>query len=451
MSTLCLFKALSMSNSARKESTVGEIVNLMSVDANRILEAVPNLNILWSAPMLIALSLYFLWEIMGPSVLAGLAVMVVLIPINGFIANKVKNLQIQQMKTKDQRIKLMNEVLNGIKVLKMYAWEPSFEKIIESKREKEVKVLKAAAYLNAGTSFIWTCAPFMDSGGGEVLVLCFLDSGVGKDSGGGEVLVWCCVSRTPVSLMTFMTFILVDSSNVLDAQTAFVSLTLFNIMRGPLAMIPMVVATTIQAMVSIKRINKYLATEDLDRSSVSHEKSEKYALVMENGTFAWGDDEDPVLRNISVNVNKGSLVAIVGTVGSGKTSLVSGFLGEMNKLSGRVNTKGSIAYVPQQAWIQQSTLKDNITFGKNLDTALYDRVIEACALKSDLEILPGGDQTEIGEKVRNSPGLVSKYLSRIELLKILLESKQPICDDPHLLLSSFGCNFKVYVFGGMVN
>nr|CAD7203960.1 unnamed protein product [Timema douglasi] len=402
-------KALSMSNSARKESTVGEIVNLMSVDANRILEAIPNLNVLWSAPMLIALSLYFLWEIMGPSVLAGLAVMVVLIPINGFIANKVKTLQIRQMKTKDQRIKLMNEVLNGIKVLKMYAWEPSFEKIIESKRGKEIKVLKAAAYLNAGTSFIWTCAPFM------------------------------------VSLMTFMTFILVDSSNVLDAQTAFVSLTLFNIMRAPLAMIPMVVATMIQAMVSITRINKYLATEDLDRSSVSHEKSEKYALVMENGTFAWGDDEDPVLRNINVNVNKGSLVAIVGTVGSGKTSLVSGFLGEMNKLSGRVNTKGSIAYVPQQAWIQQSTLKDNITFGKNLDTALYDRVIEACALKSDLQILPGGDETEIGEKGINLSG---GQKQRVSLARaVYRDTEVYLLDDP---LSAVDSHVGKHIFENVI-
>nr|CAD7452939.1 unnamed protein product [Timema tahoe] len=402
-------KALSMSNSARKESTVGEIVNLMSVDATRILEAVPYLNILWSAPLQIALSLYFLWEIMGPSVLAGLAVMIVLIPINGFIANKVKNLQIQQMKTKDQRIKLMNEVLNGIKVLKMYAWEPSFEKIIESKRGKEIKVLKAAAYLNAGTSFIWTCAPFM------------------------------------VSLMTFMTFILVDSSNVLDAQTAFVSLTLFNIMRAPLAMIPMVVATTIQAMVSIKRINKYLATEDLDRSSVSHEKSEKYALVMENGTFAWGDDEEPVLRNINVNVNKGSLVAIVGTVGSGKTSLVSGFLGEMNKLSGRVNTKGSIAYVPQQAWIQQSTLKDNITFGKNLDTSLYDKVIEACALKSDLEILPGGDQTEIGEKGINLSG---GQKQRVSLARaVYRDTEVYLLDDP---LSAVDSHVGKHIFENVI-
>nr|CAD7413218.1 unnamed protein product [Timema poppensis] len=376
-------KALSMSNSARKESTVGEIVNLMSVDANRILEAIPNLNVLWSAPMLIALSLYFLWEIMGPSVLAGLAVMVVLIPINGFIANKVKTLQIRQMKTKDQRIKLMNEVLNGIKVLKMYAWEPSFEKIIESKRGKEIKVLKAAAYLNAGTSFIWTCAPFM------------------------------------VSLMTFMTFILVDSSNVLDAQTAFVSLTLFNIMRAPLAMIPMVVATMIQAMVSITRINKYLATEDLDRSSVSHEKSEKYALVMENGTFAWGDDEDPVLRNINVNVNKGFAGGHRGDCGVRQDLFGVGLSGGDEQVEWQSEhegkeEQGSIAYVPQQAWIQQSTLKDNITFGKNLDTALYDRVIEACALKSDLQILPGGDETEIGEKGINLSGGQKQRVSLVQ-------------------------------------
>jgi ATP-binding cassette, subfamily C (CFTR/MRP), member 1 len=96
-------------------------------------------------------------------VLAGLAVMIILIPVNGFIANRVKTLQIRQMKCKDERVKLMNEVLNGIKVLKLYAWEPSFEDQILKIREKEIKVLKSAAYLNAGTSFIWSCAPFLVS------------------------------------------------------------------------------------------------------------------------------------------------------------------------------------------------------------------------------------------------------------------------------------------------
>lgn len=156
-------KALVLSNAARKESTVGEIVNLMAVDAQRFMDLVTYLNMIWSAPLQISLAIYFLWQILGPSVLSGLAVMIILIPVNGVIANKAKNLQIKQMKNKDERVKLMNEILNGIKVLKLYAWEPSFEQQVLKIRNKEVHVLKQAAYLNAGTSFIWSCAPFMVS------------------------------------------------------------------------------------------------------------------------------------------------------------------------------------------------------------------------------------------------------------------------------------------------
>lgn len=156
-------KSLILSNAARKESTVGEIVNLMAVDAQRFMDLVTYLNMIWSAPLQIGLAIYFLWQILGPSVLSGLAIMIVLIPVNGVIANKAKNLQIKQMKNKDERVKLMNEILNGIKVLKLYAWEPSFEQQVLKIRDKEVHVLKQAAYLNAGTSFIWSCAPFMVS------------------------------------------------------------------------------------------------------------------------------------------------------------------------------------------------------------------------------------------------------------------------------------------------
>lgn len=156
-------KALVLSNQARKESTVGEIVNLMAVDAQRFMDLVTYLNMIWSAPLQISLAIYFLWQILGPSVLSGLAVMIVLIPVNGVIANKAKNLQIKQMKNKDERVKMMNEILNGMKVLKLYAWEPSFEQQVLKIRDKEVHVLKQAAYLNAGTSFVWSCAPFMVS------------------------------------------------------------------------------------------------------------------------------------------------------------------------------------------------------------------------------------------------------------------------------------------------
>ncbi|XP_068898236.1 multidrug resistance-associated protein 1 isoform X1 [Tenebrio molitor] len=359
-------KALKVSNKARKETTVGEIVNLMSVDAQKFIDLTAYINMIWSAPLQIVLALYFLWNILGPSVLAGLAVMIILIPVNGYIANKVKVLQIKQMKNKDERVKLMNEVLSGIKVLKLYAWEPSFENQILKIRSKEIQVLKEAAYMNAGTSFIWSCAPFL------------------------------------VSLVSFGTYVLVDESNVLDASKAFVSVSLFNILRFPLSMLPMMISNLVQAMVSIKRINHFMNAEELDPSSVSHDPSETAPLVIENGTFSWDDDQ--VLKNINIRLEKNSLSAVVGTVGSGKSSLISAFLGEMEKISGRVNTVGSIAYVAQQAWIQNASLRDNILFGKSFDKVLYDKVIESCALKPDFEMLPAGDQTEIGEKGINLSG-----------------------------------------------
>ncbi|XP_063922476.1 multidrug resistance-associated protein 1 isoform X2 [Zophobas morio] len=359
-------KSLKVSNKARKESTVGEIVNLMSVDAQKFIDLTAYINMIWSAPLQIILSLYFLWDILGPSVLAGLAVMIILIPINGYIANKVKVLQIKQMKNKDERVKLMNEVLSGIKVLKLYAWEPSFEKQILKIRGKEIQVLKEAAYMNAGTSFIWSCAPFL------------------------------------VCLVTFAVYVYSSAENILTPEVAFVSLSLFSIMRLPMSLLPMLIVYCVEAMVSIQRINKFMNAEELDPTSVTHDSSETAPLVIENGSFNW--DDDPTLKNINLRLEKNTLTAVVGSVGSGKSSLVSAFLGEMDKTSGRVNTLGSIAYVAQQAWIQNASLRDNILFGKSFDKALYDKVVEACALTPDFAMLPAGDQTEIGEKGINLSG-----------------------------------------------
>ncbi|XP_058980629.1 multidrug resistance-associated protein 1 isoform X7 [Musca domestica] len=360
-------KALVLSNATRKESTVGEIVNLMAVDAQRFMDLTTYLNMLWSAPLQIGLALYFLWQLLGPSVLAGLAVMIVLIPVNGVIANRIKTYQIRQMKYKDERVKLMNEVLSGIKVLKLYAWEPSFEKQVLEIREKEIATLKSTAYLNASTSFLWSCAPFL------------------------------------VSLVTFATYVLIDENNVLDATKTFVSLSLFNILRFPLTMLPMLISNLVQTQVSVSRINKFMNSEELDPNNVQHDPKKPHPLSIENGTFSWGDGEI-TLKNINMHVKKNTLCAIVGTVGSGKSSVVQAYLGEMEKISGTVNTVGSIAYVPQQAWIQNSTLRDNILFGKPYDRKRYNRVIDACALRPDIEMLSAGDQTEIGEKGINLSG-----------------------------------------------
>ncbi|PBC29188.1 Multidrug resistance-associated protein [Apis cerana cerana] len=404
-------KALRMSNAARKESTVGEIVNLMSVDAQRFMDLTAYINMIWSAPLQIVLALYFLWDILGPAVLAGLAVLLILIPINVLITNRVKTLQIRQMKHKDERVKLMNEVLNGIKVLKLYAWEPSFEEQILKIRTKEIKVLKETAYLNSGTSFIWSFAPFL------------------------------------VSLVSFATYVLIDENNRLDSTKAFVSLSLFNILRFPLSILPMMIGNMVQAYVSVKRINKFMNTEELDPNNVQHDSSESYTLLIENGTFIWDMEniDRPTLRNINLQVEQGQLVAVVGTVGSGKSSLLSALLGEMEKINGRVNTKGSIAYVSQQAWIQNASLQDNVLFGKSLHKNLYNRVIEACALTPDLKVLPAGDQTEIGEKGINLSG---GQKQRVSLARAVYnDSDIYFLDDP---LSAVDSHVGKHIFENVI-
>ncbi|XP_037958175.1 multidrug resistance-associated protein 1 isoform X4 [Teleopsis dalmanni] len=384
-------KALVISNTTRKESTVGEIVNLMAVDAQRFMDLTTYLNMIWSAPLQIGLALYFLWQLLGPSVLAGLAVMIILIPVNGFIANRIKTYQIRQMKYKDERVKLMNEVLSGIKVLKLYAWEPSFENEVLKIRENEIATLKATAYLNASTSFLWSCAPFL------------------------------------VSLVTFATYVLIDENNVLDATKTFVSLSLFNILRFPLTMLPMLITNMVQTQVSVKRINKFMNSEELDPNSVQHDPKATHPMIIENGNFSWGES-DVTLKNINMEVHKNTLCAIVGTVGSGKSSVIQAYLGEMDKISGHVNTVGSMAYVPQQAWIQNATLRDNILFGKPYDRKRYNRVIDACALRADISILSAGDMTEIGEKGINLSG---GQKQRISLARaVYSDADLYLLDDP---------------------
>uniref|UniRef100_A0A8C0HR50 Canalicular multispecific organic anion transporter 2 n=1 Tax=Buteo japonicus TaxID=224669 RepID=A0A8C0HR50_9AVES len=377
-------KSLVITNSAKRSSTVGEIVNLMSVDAQRFMDLMTFLNMLWSAPLQIFLALYFLWQTLGPSVLAGVAVMVLLIPFNSAIAMKTRAFQVEQMRYKDSRIKLMNEILGGIKVLKLYAWEPSFsEKVLEI-RKNELRVLKKSAYLNSLSTFAWISAPFL------------------------------------VALTTFAVYVSVDEKNILDAEKAFVSLSLFNILKFPLNMLPQVISNIAQ----VRMILCISCFEQLEQ------KEPQMSLIS---------------RIINLLVPSGALVAVVGHVGCGKSSLVSALLGEMEKLEGEVAVKGSVAYVPQQAWIQNATLKDNILFGQAPNEQKYQNVLEACALKTDLEVLPGGDQTEIGEKGINLSG---GQRQRVSLARAVYSNSDIyLLDDP---LSAVDSHVAKHIFDKVI-
>uniref|UniRef100_UPI0037E7E5A5 ATP-binding cassette sub-family C member 3 n=1 Tax=Semicossyphus pulcher TaxID=241346 RepID=UPI0037E7E5A5 len=403
-------KSLVITNAAKRSSTVGEVVNLMSVDAQRFMDLTTFLNMLWSAPLQIMLALYFLWQNLGPSVLAGVAVMIMLIPLNAVIAMKTRAYQVEQMQYKDSRIKLMNEILNGIKVLKLYAWENSFKEKVLAIRQKELNVLRKTAYLGALSTMAWTSAPFL------------------------------------VALTTFAVYVTVDENNILDAEKAFVSLSLFNILRFPLNMLPQVISSMVQASVSLKRIQNFLSHDELDPNSVDRKNTATdFSVTVVNGKFTWAKEDPPVLHNINVMVPQGSLLAVVGHVGCGKSSLISALLGEMEKLEGEVSIRGSVAYVPQQAWIQNATLRDNILFGRPFNEQKYCCVMNACALTPDLEVLPGGDMTEIGEKGINLSG---GQRQRVSLARALYSDADVyLLDDP---LSAVDAHVAKHIFDNLI-
>uniref|UniRef100_A0A670ZSF1 ABC-type glutathione-S-conjugate transporter n=1 Tax=Pseudonaja textilis TaxID=8673 RepID=A0A670ZSF1_PSETE len=354
-------KALTVSNVTRKESTVGEMVNLMSVDAQRFMDFTVYMHQLWSSPLQIIISLVFLWTELGPSVLAGIGVLVLLFPLNAVLVTKSRRIQVKNMKHKDERMKIMNEILNGIKILKFFAWELSFQKQVEKIRAWELKGLLHFFHLQSFAIFIFSCAPIL------------------------------------VSLATFAVYVMVDENNILDAQKAFTSIALFNILRFPLGMFPLTLSSMVQVSISTDRLERYLGSEDLNTSAIWH-NSIPGKLILGFSLY------DILLYSITLEIAHGSLAAIVGSVGSGKSSLISAMLGEMENIKGNINIQGSMAYVPQQAWIQNATLKDNIIFGSPLDEIRYQQVLEACALHPDLKLLPGGDLTEIGEKGINLSG-----------------------------------------------
>ncbi|KAI8093508.1 multi drug resistance-associated protein MRP [Halteromyces radiatus] len=411
-------KTLLLSNASRQQSTVGEIVNHMSVDAQRLMDLCTYLHIVWSGPLQIVIALVLLYGTMGPSIWAGVAVLILTIPLNTYLAKKMRAYQKVQMGNKDARVKLMNEILNGIRVIKLYAWESAFfEKISFIRNDLELAMLKKIGVLSAVQNFTWTSIPFL------------------------------------VSLSSFALFVM-TADRPLTSEIAFVAISLFSLLQFPLAVFPNVITSTIEASVSLFRIEGYLSSEELDPNAVTREDYRTQddwtldtpLLEINNGTFKWAkEDAQPVLENINIGVKKGDVMAVVGRVGSGKSSLMSAILGDTVKVNGQVIVRGSLAYVPQQPWVMNATVRENITFGHRFDPEFYDRVLEACSLKTDIQILSAGDQTEIGERGINLSG---GQKARVSLARaIYARADIYLLDDP---LSAVDAHVGRHIFDHVI-
>ncbi|CEM33729.1 unnamed protein product [Vitrella brassicaformis CCMP3155] len=353
-----------------KSVSVGEIVNLMSVDTERVRDMLTYTHLIWSSPFQVVLCVALLLRVVGVAAFVGMGVMVLMGPLTATLLKRMETLQKEIMKLRDERVKMTNETLAGMKIVKLYAWEKPMGQRVRDVRNKELAIL-------------W-----------KYLSL--------------EVLSWLGWMSLPtiVAAATFAAYTLLG--NTIDAPTAFTGLSLFNILTFPMQAIPYVIMGLVETRTSLGRIQKFLLGDEitpLPALSPVHAAVPPGTATVEcaNMKLAWPNGT-VFLDNISLTCQAGQLTMIVGPVGAGKSGLLLALIGDLTPASGTCSVVGSLAYAAQTAWIQNCSLRDNILFGRAFDQGKYDRVVEACALKPDFSVLPAGDQTEIGEKGINLSG-----------------------------------------------
>ncbi|MCJ1418249.1 hypothetical protein MMC32_004596 [Xylographa parallela] len=362
-------KSLKLSNEGKANKSTGDIVNYMAVDTQRLQDLSQYGQQLWSAPLQITLCMVSLYQLVGLPMLAGVGVMILSIPLNGLIAKIMKTLQKEQMKNKDSRTRLMTEILNNMKSIKLYAWGQAFMKKLNFIRnDQELNTLRKIGAAQSVANFTWSCTPIA------------------------------------VSTSTFTIFVL-TSNQPLSTELVFPCLTLLNLLSFPLAVLPMVITAIIEASVAVGRLTSFLAAEELQDDAVLRKPPATNVgdetLRIRDATFTWDRNDSEgrrCLEDINFTARKGELSCVVGRVGAGKTSLLEAILGDLWKIHGEVVIHGAIAYVAQQSWVMNASVKENIVFGHRWDPGFYERTIHACALTEDFKTLPDGDQTEVGER-----------------------------------------------------
>ncbi|KAF9120571.1 hypothetical protein BGW39_011263 [Mortierella sp. 14UC] len=522
-------KGLLLSSKAKQDFSTGKVTNLMSTDTTRLDFVAGYFHVIWTAPLMIALIMVLLIVNMGPTALVGFVFLLIVGPLQGKIVQALSVIRRKSTLITDARVKLTQEVLQGMRVIKFYGWEEAFLTKLENLRNKELKYVRTLLISRSGIAAINLTVPVL------------------------------------AATLTFVAYSL--AGNVLTPAIVFSSLSLFNIMRMPLMILPQIVSALVDANVSVRRIEDLLMAEELEDLPPVNPDLE-YALDISEGNFQWEttlktltmedlqkrekeermrgankkeqkkelkakekaekkeikklakangisqleaeklyregrekstseqssetmsiqekmlsklqekdpspdtesiltspheddderankeesgveshgsihSDDKPTfgLKNIDLKIPRGQLVAIVGAVGSGKSSLLNALVGEMKKISGSMSYGGTIGYCPQSAWIQNATVKDNILFGLPLDEARYARVIKDCALERDIQILPDGDQTEIGERGINLSG---GQKQRVNIARaVYFDADVVLLDDP---LSAVDAHVGKYLF-----
>jgi ABC-type multidrug transport system fused ATPase/permease subunit len=362
-------KGLVLSSQSRQRHTSGEIINYMSVDIERITDFIWYLNVVWMLPMQISLAIYILHTTLGLGSMGALAATSIVMACNIPLTRLQKRYQSKIMEAKDNRMKATSEVLRNMKILKLQAWDSQFLNSLESLRKIEYSWLWKSLRLSALSGFIFWISPMF------------------------------------ISVITFGTCILMGIE--LTAGRVLSALATFRMLQDPIFGLPDLLSAIAQGKVSADRIASYLQEEEIQSDSIKYlpRDQTEFDIQVDSGEFSWDpESRNPTLEGIQLKVKRGMKVAICGTVGSGKSSLLSCILGEIQMLSGTVKISGTKAYVPQSPWILTGNVRENILFGNQYDDTKYGRTVKACALEKDFELFSSGDLTEIGERGINMSG-----------------------------------------------
>lgn len=383
----------------------GKIVNLMSVDTYRVDQASALFHMIWTAPISCLITLVVLLINLTYSALAGFALLVIGIPALTRAIRLLFRRRAAINKITDQRVSLTQEILQSVRFVKYFGWEGAFLERLKEIRTREIHAIQVLLTIRNAINAVSMSLPIY------------------------------------ASMLSFITYSLTDHG--LPAAQVFSSLALFNGLRMPLNLLPLVIGQTVDAWSSLKRIQEFMLSEEQEEEVVIKPEG-KYAVEMHHASFTWertptqesekekkGKDGQPhkkhtpkpgnnggsseegsedtastlveerepfKLQDLNLEIGRNELVAVIGTVGCGKSSLLAALAGDMRKTSGEVVLGASRAFCPQYAWIQNASVRNNILFGKEMDREWYNEVIRACALQPDLDMLPNGDATEIGER-----------------------------------------------------
>ncbi|PNH10694.1 Multidrug resistance-associated protein 1 [Tetrabaena socialis] len=343
------------------------IVNFVSSDIQKIYDGALEFHYLWTAPFEAAAILSLLGYLTNNSMLPGLGVILLVLPLQYIFGYKIVQIKLANAKQVAKRSAILQEVLPAIKLVKYYAWEQFFENEISKVRAQEQR-------LNYWNSVM-------------------------------KVINVACVFCVP-PMTAFVIFVTYEFQKArLVSTVAFTTLSLFNILRFPLVVLPKALRAVSEANASLQRLEEYLLEEVPQGTAfVKPAKGSAAGCVIDGGVYHHPSNPNWHLHIPRFEVHPGQVVAVVGRIGAGKSSLIQALLGNMVKEHGHSSVGGRISYVPQNPWLQNLSIRDNVTFGEGWDERKYETTIEACALGLDLQILPQGDQSKAGIRGVNLSG-----------------------------------------------